>query len=267
MASSEVIDTISSAVASLEGRHQQPERKRSYEHATDSEFRDAITSVSVSNVEGGESIRHLDGHPQAPPFASLSQLLATKYLPFRPPPVPSAEDSERDSSSQPIEGEEGEEAEAELPSRTLQKAYSTVLTILESTHPNGSKTYTAQASPILSETVNNDDDGSSSDGPHVQSSQRQDPSTFLERRRARHERWLHSRQERTRNASLPSSSSLSPSVDEADERKQEEEDEEEEGKVMWSISVRRQRKLKMKKHKYKKLMRRTRNLRRRQDRA
>jgi hypothetical protein len=36
---------------------------------------------------------------------------------------------------------------------------------------------------------------------------------------------------------------------------------------MWAISVKRQRRLKMKKHKYKKLMRRTRNLRRRLDRA
>jgi hypothetical protein len=36
-------------------------------------------------------------------------------------------------------------------------------------------------------------------------------------------------------------------------------------KVYYMISVRRQRKLKMKKHKYKKLMRKTRNLRRRQD--
>jgi hypothetical protein len=36
---------------------------------------------------------------------------------------------------------------------------------------------------------------------------------------------------------------------------------------MLLISVKRQRKLKMKKHKYKKLMKRTRNLRRRQDRA
>jgi len=35
---------------------------------------------------------------------------------------------------------------------------------------------------------------------------------------------------------------------------------------IWAISVKRQRKLKMKKHKYKKLMRRTRNLRRRLDR-
>lgn len=34
---------------------------------------------------------------------------------------------------------------------------------------------------------------------------------------------------------------------------------------MWAISVKRQRKLKMKKHKYKKLMRKTRNLRRRYD--
>lgn len=36
---------------------------------------------------------------------------------------------------------------------------------------------------------------------------------------------------------------------------------------MWAISVKRQRKLKMKKHKYKKLMRKTRNLRRRLDRT
>lgn len=37
-------------------------------------------------------------------------------------------------------------------------------------------------------------------------------------------------------------------------------------RTMWAISVKRQRKLKMKKHKYKKLMRRTRNLRRREGR-
>ena len=42
--------------------------------------------------------------------------------------------------------------------------------------------------------------------------------------------------------------------------------EERAGGEMFSISVKRQRKLKMKKHKYKKLMRRTRNLRRRLDR-
>jgi hypothetical protein len=40
-------------------------------------------------------------------------------------------------------------------------------------------------------------------------------------------------------------------------------EEHEEGRIMQLISVRRQRKLKMKKHKYKKLMKKTRNLRRR----
>lgn len=39
------------------------------------------------------------------------------------------------------------------------------------------------------------------------------------------------------------------------------------GRAMYAISVKRQRKLKMKKHKYKKLMRRTRNLRRREGRT
>ena len=58
---------------------------------------------------------------------------------------------------------------------------------------------------------------------------------FLERMRERHERWEEGRAEKIRE--------------------------------MWrAISVKRQRKLKMKKHKYKKLMRRTRNLRRRLDR-
>jgi len=58
---------------------------------------------------------------------------------------------------------------------------------------------------------------------------------FLERMRERHERWEEGRMEKIRE--------------------------------MWrAISVKRQRKLKMKKHKYKKLMRRTRNLRRRLDR-
>jgi hypothetical protein len=41
----------------------------------------------------------------------------------------------------------------------------------------------------------------------------------------------------------------------------------EEGEGMWTISVKRQRKLKMKKHKYKKLMKRTRVLRRKLDRT
>ncbi len=58
---------------------------------------------------------------------------------------------------------------------------------------------------------------------------------FLERMRVRHERWEEGRAQQIRE--------------------------------MWrAISVKRQRKLKMKKHKYKKLMRRTRNLRRRLDR-
>ena len=59
---------------------------------------------------------------------------------------------------------------------------------------------------------------------------------FLERMRQRQEAWERSRGERP-------------------------------GQVTWrALSVRRQRKLKMKKHKYKKLMRRQRNLRRKQDR-
>ncbi|KAM3088400.1 hypothetical protein ACMFMG_000044 [Clarireedia jacksonii] len=62
------------------------------------------------------------------------------------------------------------------------------------------------------------------------------PRTFLERMRIRQERYEEYREQRAEDLK------------------------------MWAISVKRQRKLKMKKHKYKKLMRRTRNLRRRLDR-
>ena len=55
--------------------------------------------------------------------------------------------------------------------------------------------------------------------------------------------------------------------DRMDERYSQDEEEGKEKEVMQAISVRRQRKLKMKKHKYKKLMKRTKNLRRRLDRT
>lgn len=104
----------------------------------------------------------------------------------------------------------------------MKKTYTTVLTILESTHPNGSKTYSARTSPMVSEDLNANTASSPSQLP------------FLERMRARQEQWDDYRRSK--------------------------------GLGLWAISVKRQRRLKMKKHKYKKLMRKTRNLRRRLER-
>ena len=109
-----------------------------------------------------------------------------------------------------------------------RKKYTTTLTITESTYPNGHRTYRARASPIMGESVQEQTSGIGK------------PSTvrqpFLNRMRERH-RQLEQRREKGAR------------------------------KEIWrTLSVKRQRKLKMKKHKYRKLMRRTRTLRRRLDR-
>jgi hypothetical protein len=112
------------------------------------------------------------------------------------------------------------------------RTYKAVLTISESTNAAGEVTYMAHSSPLIAD-IEEPELSSSADiqDPHSP------PTNFRERMNIRQERYdefLHRRGE--------------------------------EDAAVWAISVKRQRKLKMKKHKYKKLMRRTRNLRRRLDR-
>ncbi|KAI9680323.1 MAG: hypothetical protein M1829_001209 [Trizodia sp. TS-e1964] len=136
---------------------------------------------------------------------------STNLSPFMPPPPPSP------AGIQGVFKPRGNEV-----SSIKHKTYSTVLTIVESTHPNGDKTYSTSVSDLVS----SDDTAA-------------EPTSFLERMRVRQMRWEQSREE--------------PLVNDANQD------------MVLAISVKRQRKLKMKKHKYKKLMRRTRNLRRRLD--
>lgn len=106
-----------------------------------------------------------------------------------------------------------------------QKSYSAKLFITENTFPNGETTYETHASAIVEE--------SSSKKPSSMSHPPAPEQPFLKHMLERRRRLQEWRDKGAR-------------------------------KEVWrSISVKRQRKLKMKKHKYKKLMRRTRNLRRR----
>jgi len=111
--------------------------------------------------------------------------------------------------------------------KTVRKSYSTRLLITENIHPNGHTTYETRASPLVEEPA----------GEHLEHVKLPPISRqpFLKRMLERQRRLAAWR----------------------------------EGgncKEVWrAISVKRQRKLKMKKHKYKKLMRRTRNLRRKLD--
>lgn len=111
-----------------------------------------------------------------------------------------------------------------------QKSFSAVLTIIEKTNADGHKTYETRTCSIreVPAPVNH------KVIPTVESppSMRQ---PFLNHMRERQRRWEEFRRENAR------------------------------GKVWRLISVKRQRRLKMKKHKYKKLMRRTRNMRRKLD--
>lgn len=121
-------------------------------------------------------------------------------------------------------------------SATKQKSYSTVLTIVENIYPNGLKTYKHSTTPFREHSLNYPEIGypNAAMGTSLPLVPQQ---PFLNHMRERQLRW-----EKFREGNVV-------------------------GPKTWkAISVKRQRKLKMKKHKYKKLMRRTRNLRRKLDR-
>ena len=125
----------------------------------------------------------------------------------------------------------GKAPKAEKRSRpTERKSYKTTLTIYEDTHANGQRSYETHSSPLIV------DISPSENEKHLPSTHpRGQP--FLGRMRERQIRY----------------------EDRIDDRF---------GHDVWQfISVKRQRRLKMKKHKYKKLMKRTKNLRRRLDRV
>ncbi|KAI9884544.1 MAG: RNA helicase required for poly(A+) mRNA export [Watsoniomyces obsoletus] len=295
MQSSEVINTLSSAVRSLEGAGVKNNNHRSYDQATDNEFRAAITSVSVSNSDAADQqVRHLDGDPNTTGM-DLKQLIARRFVPFRPPPVPSSE-SEAASTSQ----DENQDPWVSLSTdqhpdhdsstiKAHQRMFSTVLTIVESTHANGTKSYTARTSPITSRNVSSRRRqnliSSGHQHPHhshhhrLSSSSPSSGMTYLERKRFRQTRWMdmrNSSNEVEQSWQQQGEMSEGPGGEVQENNEMVEEDDEGgegerngngNGNGMYAISVRRQRKLKMKKHKYKKLMRRTRNLRRRLDRT
>ena len=184
-----------------------------------SDLHSAVTQASVSNSDS-TVLRHLDGNQPHDIQINLQELAKT-FRPFVPPPPPVPMDAMQKATSK-------------MPKtvakrrRTTQKSYSTTLTILESTHPNGRKTYKAQTSPICEEPVIE-----STNLMDLPPASRQPFLGHMWERQRHLEKWRDNRPV----------------------------------KSMWrAISVKRQRKLKMKKHKYKKLMRRTRNLRRRLDR-
>jgi hypothetical protein len=157
------------------------------------------------------------------------QEMVKKFRPYMkpPPPVPMGSAQEM-AQPDPSQSESQKQNQAKAQLAPIQKSYTTTLTIHEITQPNGEKSYKTHTTPIVEE-PSPSDEGSVRYFPPAPRNQ-----PFLGRMRERQLQYL--------------------------DRVGEEEG--------WSaISVKRQRKLKMKKHKYKKLMKRTKNLRRRLDRT
>ncbi|KAL4879688.1 hypothetical protein BJY04DRAFT_92701 [Aspergillus karnatakaensis] len=190
--SDDVIFTLSSAVNSMENVAHR--------------FAENDGSMGGFDFENGQ----IDGLDMSELKLSVEEY-TRRLRPFQPPPPPVPYVSSKDLVA-------AESGDLHQPQET---SYSTVLTIQESTHSDGSKTYEAHTTPFIQarsmEAPGADEIEAVIDVP------RSSDTTYIERLR--------------NNA------------------------------TMHALSTRRRRKLKMKKHKFKKLLRRTRTLRRKLDKA
>ncbi|KAH8424054.1 mitochondrial 37S ribosomal protein mS38 [Aspergillus melleus] len=165
--------------------------------------------VSSFEMEGG----HPDGMNMADVKISIEEL--TKRLrPFHPPPPPMPFD-ESSAAAKDLDATESESRET--------SSYSTVLTIHESTHADGRKTYEAHTGPFVRNSDEMDAPGATDQDAIIDVPANNSETTYIER--VRNNRTMH------------------------------------------ALSTKRRRRLKMKKHKFKKLLRRTRTLRRKLEKA
>lgn len=155
------------------------------------------------------------------------QDLAKNFRPYMRPPPPVPTDS---ALSEESSRRSSQQTEPQSESVVTQKTFTTTLTIHEHTYRNGHKSYRTHTTPIV-------------EGPG---------SSAVEG-----EKELY----------LPHAPRGQPFLGRMRERQLQYMDRLGDGELWQAISVKRQRKLKMKKHKYKKLMKRTKNLRRRLDRT
>jgi len=255
---SEVMYTLSSAVQSLEGNITQQQNQQ---HNTQQKTPDR-TDITValtqhheqqSNSADQNQPQHLDGQPpqthlRVPNSVQLMiQEVTRRFRPYNTPPVPvpipDAEIEAREveaTASEAGEEEQDQALEKQIEAQDQdQRSQHTTQIILE-VHQNGDlqsrKFFTHKAPKVNLE-----------EAYHEQS---------------RLEGMVQRRLEELQKVEEPHSPSIhrqrirrSPAGRERDMRRQK----------IYAISVKRQRRLKMKKHKYKKLMRKTRNLRRRLD--
>ncbi|KAK7746082.1 hypothetical protein SLS62_009542 [Diatrype stigma] len=228
----DVISTLSSTVDQLED----PMRSMSLEAQQDS-----MAATDANGEHMKIEVRHADGS-ESNVYVQLNAM-SGQFLPFRPPPAPQ---SATEAAAAAVEGAQNEQAanaaamEAFGSAASETRIYKAVFTLEETVEANGSTRIVAHTPQLIEEGdegSHHDHDGHHHDGAEGGESEQAVPRTFLERMALREIR----REEAQQRRRIPGG--------------------------MAAISVRRQRKLKMKKKKYKKLMRRTRNERRKLDRV
>lgn len=197
---------------------------------------------SQSNSDG---VKHLHAQPKV---KNLEELVA-QFRPFKAPPPPHAF-VEAGGEALRSEKKAGQKA-APSRSRPKQKTFTATITVTESTHAEGQKTYSASSSPIVR--LPDPESRSGRQQPSMREPLSRQP--FLTRMYSRQLANMASSRLNNTQAATSSAIRRAPSPQRQERIKK-----------MFLISVKRQRKLKMKKHKYKKLMKRTRNLRRKLDR-
>ena len=177
---------------------------------------------------------------------TLEEMVA-RFKPFRapPPPQPFVEVLQ-DKSAEKKAATDGKKA-----AKPKHKTFTATITVTESTDVNGHRTYSASSSPIVR--LPDAENAASASGAA------DNETTAVQR----------TRRERVRQqaAAAAAAQQQDPKSIEWNVYRIPPGLRGNRVRGMYAISVKRQRKLKMKKHKYKKLMKRTRNLRRRQERA
>ncbi|KAI9694456.1 MAG: hypothetical protein M1822_000072 [Bathelium mastoideum] len=158
----------------------------------------------------------------------------SRFRPYVPPPPPQPLQAVEGPARRNISSKRRRDEVTAAEYAPRQISYKTTILVTESVHANGQKTYTASTSPL--EEVPGPSSNQIIEPALKEQAKIQQP--FLQRMKTRQRRLEEFREDRSKGVK---------------------------GKMLL-ISVKRQRKLKMKKHKYKKLMKRTRNLRRKLDR-
>ncbi|KAL8901737.1 MAG: hypothetical protein Q9207_005048 [Kuettlingeria erythrocarpa] len=258
----DVINAVSSAIDNLENA--------AFQAHEDTYAEPTHTQSKPSRRSSSKAVKHLDSTNDD--NATTTQVisldisdLSQSFRHYVPPPPPVPQSDTPSSTTSPASSSPKRRFAAPVKERT----YSTTLTIVEHIHPSGESTYAASVSPIVRSPARPQKRGGSSSSSSS--------NTLSSRARTRgNEASMMDITPPSSSFPSPSSSSPPPQrgyppqpfLERMRKRQQVWEDgmTEKRRQIWRAISVKRQRKLKMKKHKYKKLMRKTRNLRRRLDR-